>query len=34
MGLKFAADRVPTREEWDEAVARIHISAVSLTPGR
>ncbi|MEH3140806.1 MAG: hypothetical protein PGN37_11615 [Mycobacterium kyogaense] len=34
MGMKFDADRVPTREEWDEAVARIHISAVSLTPAR
>lgn len=34
MGMTFDADRVPSREQWDEAVARIGISAVSLTPGR
>ncbi len=34
MGMKFSSDRVPSREEWVEAVARIAISAISLTPGR
>lgn len=32
MGLKFAGDRVPARQDWDEAVARLGIAAVSLSP--
>ena len=32
MGLKFREPRVPTREEFDEAVDRLHLAAVKLTP--
>jgi hypothetical protein len=33
MGLKFRDNRVPTLEEFTEAVNREHIAAVRLTPG-
>ncbi|UXA18754.1 hypothetical protein [Mycobacterium sp. SMC-4] len=32
MGLKFADGRVPTQQEWTEAVDRLGIAAVKLTP--
>lgn len=32
MGMKFDGGRVPTRQEWDEAVDRLKISAIKLTP--
>ncbi len=32
MGMKFDGDRVPTRQEWDDAVERLKISAIKLTP--
>jgi len=34
MGLKFRDRRVPTREEFAEAVDRLHLAAVRLTPAR
>ncbi|MCV7092897.1 hypothetical protein [Mycobacterium interjectum] len=33
IGLKFRDPRVPTREEFAEAVDRMHLAAVRLTPG-
>ena len=32
MGLKFRDQRIPTREEFTEAVDRLHLAAVRLTP--
>ncbi len=32
MGLTFGGDRVPTLEEWLEAVDRLKIAAIKLTP--
>jgi hypothetical protein len=32
MGLKFRDERIPTREEFEEAVDRMHLGAVRLTP--
>ena len=32
MGLKFREQRIPTREEFEEAVDRMHLAAVRLTP--
>ena len=32
MGLKFRDDRIPTLEEFTEAVEAIHLAAVRLTP--
>lgn len=32
MGLKFRDARIPTREEFAEAVDRLHLAAVRLTP--
>ncbi|KRE25753.1 hypothetical protein ASG82_19370 [Mycobacterium sp. Soil538] len=32
MGMKFTGDGVPTREEWVEAVDRLKIAAIKLTP--
>ncbi len=34
MGLKFRDRRIPTREEFAEAVDRLHLAAVRLTPAR
>ncbi len=34
MGLKFRDDRIPTLEEFSEAVDRLHLAAVRLTPAR
>ncbi len=34
MGLSFRAARVPTREEFAEAVDRLNLAAVRLTPAR
>jgi hypothetical protein len=34
MGLKFRDDRIPTVEEFSEAVDRLHLAAVRLTPAR
>jgi hypothetical protein len=33
IGLKFRDPRIPTREEFAEAVDRMHLAAVRLTPG-
>ncbi len=33
IGLKFRDQRIPTLEEFDEAVDRMHLGAVRLTPG-
>ncbi len=33
IGLKFRDQRMPTREEFTEAVDRLHLAAVRLTPG-
>ena len=32
IGLKFREQRIPTREEFEEAVDRMHLAAVRLTP--
>ncbi|MEZ0342432.1 hypothetical protein ACAG25_20920 [Mycobacterium sp. pV006] len=32
MGMKFPAEQAPTREQWDEAVGRLKIAAIRLTP--
>ena len=32
MGLKFREQRIPTREEFEEAVDRMHLAAIRLTP--
>jgi len=32
MGLKFRDDRVPTASEWDQAVDRLGVAAIKLTP--
>ena len=32
MGLKFRDQRIPTRDEFAEAVDRLHLAAVRLTP--
>lgn len=32
MGMKFPDDRLPTTDEWDEAVGRLKIAAIKLTP--
>lgn len=32
MGMTFTGDRVPSREEWLEAVDRLKISAIKLAP--
>jgi hypothetical protein len=32
MGPKFRDRRIPTREEFAEAVDRLHLAAVRLTP--
>ncbi len=32
MGLKFREQRIPMREEFEEAVDRLHLAAVRLTP--
>lgn len=32
MGMKFRDDRVPTVAEWEEAVPRLKIAAIELTP--
>jgi hypothetical protein len=32
MGLKFRDQRIPTAEEFSEAVERLHLAAVRLTP--
>jgi hypothetical protein len=32
IGLKFRDQRIPTREEFEEAVDRMHLAAVRLTP--
>jgi hypothetical protein len=34
MGLKFREQRIPTREEFEEAVDRLHLAAVRLTPAQ
>lgn len=34
MGLKFRDQRIPTHEEFAEAVDRMHLAAVRLTPAR
>ena len=34
IGLKFRDQRIPTREEFAEAVDRLHLGAVRLTPTR
>jgi hypothetical protein len=34
MGLKFRDQRIPTAEEFSEAVERLHLAAVRLTPAR
>lgn len=34
MGLKFRDQRIPTREEFAEAVGRLQLAAVRLTPAR
>ncbi|WP_158015457.1 hypothetical protein [Mycobacterium basiliense] len=34
MGLKFRDQRMPTREEFAEAVDRLHLAAIKLTPAR
>jgi hypothetical protein len=34
MGLKFGEQRIPTREEFGEAVDRLHLGAVRLTPAQ
>ena len=32
MGLKFRDQRIPTREEFAEAIERLHLAAVRFTP--
>ena len=32
MGLKFRDSHIPTRDEFAEAVDRLHLAAVRLTP--
>jgi hypothetical protein len=32
MGLKFREQRIPTRAEFEEAVDRLHLAAIKLTP--
>jgi hypothetical protein len=34
MGLKFREQRIPTRNEFEEAVDRLHLAAVRLTPAQ
>jgi hypothetical protein len=34
MGLKFREQRIPTRDEFGEAVDRLHLAAVRLTPAQ
>ncbi len=34
MGLKFRDHRIPTRDEFTEAVERLHLAAVRFTPAR
>jgi hypothetical protein len=34
IGLRFRDQRIPTREEFAEAVDRLHLAAVRLTPAR
>jgi hypothetical protein len=34
MGLKFREQRIPTRDEFEEAVDRLHLAAVRLTPAQ
>jgi hypothetical protein len=34
MGLKFREPRIPTRDEFEEAVDRLHLAAVRLTPAQ
>ena len=34
MGLKFREERIPTREEFEEAVGRLNLGAVRLTPAQ
>src|SRR6201998_327692 len=34
IGLKFRDQRIPTRDEFAEAVDRLHLAAVRLTPAR
>jgi hypothetical protein len=33
IGLKYRDQRIPTREEFAEAVDRLHLGAVRLSPG-
>jgi hypothetical protein len=32
MGLKFADGRIPSRDEFAEAVKQLHLAAVRFTP--
>jgi hypothetical protein len=32
--LKFREQRIPTRDEFEEAVDRLHLAAVRLTPAQ
>ena len=34
MGLKFRDGKIPTRAEFEEAVDRLHLAAIRLTPAR
>jgi hypothetical protein len=34
IGLKFREPRIPTRDEFEEAVDRLHLAAVRLTPAQ
>ena len=34
MGLKFREQRIPTLEEFGEAVDRMHLAAIKFTPGK
>ena len=34
MGLKFREQRIPTLDEFEEAVDRLHLAAVRLTPAQ
>jgi hypothetical protein len=34
IGLKFRDQRIPTLEEFTEAVGQIHLAAIRLTPAK